>query len=114
MILGFDHVGVQTTEKQPNENWVAHSRVWVTNPRKHPHMIEFLRYEPDSPTPQFVKDNIHIAYRVDRLEDHLGDGEIVIPPFQVEEMARVVFLRANGLLVEYMEYLNDGAWFDEG
>lgn len=113
MILGFDHIGVVTTERQPNENWVEHSRVWVTNPRKHPHAIEFLRFEPDSPTPRIAKENIHIAFRVDRLEDHLTDGEIVIPPFQVVDMAKVVFIVANGLLIEYMQYLNDGSWFDE-
>jgi hypothetical protein len=113
MILGFDHVGVTTTEKQPGEFWVDQSRVWVTNPRKHPNSIEFLRYEPDSTVPQSVKDQVHVAFKVDRLEDHLEEGEIVIEPFQAGDMAKVVFLVKEGLLIEYMEYINDGSWFGE-
>jgi hypothetical protein len=29
----FDHVGLTTTEPQPDENWIEQSRCWVTNPR---------------------------------------------------------------------------------
>jgi hypothetical protein len=113
VITGFDHVGVTTTEKQPNERWVEQSRVWVTNPRKHPNSIEFLRYEPDSPVSQFVKDSVHVAFKVDRLEEHLDEGEIIIEPFQAGDMAKVVFILKEGLLIEYMEYINDGSWFGE-
>jgi hypothetical protein len=28
----FDHVGIPTDEKQPHEDWVESTRVWVTNP----------------------------------------------------------------------------------
>jgi hypothetical protein len=113
VILCFDHVGVVTTEKQPDEIWVEPSRVWVTNPRKHPNFIEFLRFEQDSQVPQIAKDSVHVAYKVDKLEDHLAEGEIIIEPFQVADMAKVVFLLKEGLLVEYMEYINDGSWFGE-
>lgn len=113
MILGFDHVGVVTTVPQEREYWVERSRVWVTNPRRHPRSVEYLRFESDSPTPAIVKEQIHVAYRVDRLEEHLADGEVIIEPFQVADMARVVFLIVDGYLVEYMEYINDGSWFGD-
>src|SRR5690606_2825941 len=81
----FDHVGITTTEPQPQEDWVEQSRIWVTNPRNHPEHIEFLRYEPDSTVPAFVRDNPHVAYRVDDLAPHLAAPgvEILIPPFIV-------------------------------
>ena len=53
----FDHVGITTTARQPDENWVEQSRVWVTNPRNHPEHIEFLRYEPGSTVPRLIIDN---------------------------------------------------------
>ena len=34
--LVFDHVGITTTERQPNEDWIEASKIWVTNPRHHP------------------------------------------------------------------------------
>lgn len=108
----FDHVGITTTVKQPAEDWVEASRIWVTNPRHHPEHIEFLRYEPDSTVPAAVRDNPHVAYRVDDLAPHLAaEGvEILIPPFIVGDFLEVVFVRKHGMIFEYMRYLKDG-WF---
>jgi hypothetical protein len=106
----FDHVGITTTVKQPNEDWVAQSRVWVTNPRHHPENIEFLRYEPDSTVPEAIKANPHIAFRVEALGPHIEGQEIIIPPFVVGDFLEVVFIRKYNTIFEYMRYLKDG-WF---
>ena len=113
-MLTFDHVGLTTTVRQPNEDWVEQSRVWVTNPRNHPEHIEFLRYEPDSTVPDFVKQNPHVAFRVDSLAPHLAAPgvEIIIPPFVVGDFLEVVFVKKYGALFEYMHYLKDG-WFGD-
>lgn len=106
----FDHVGLTTTEPQPNEDWVEQSRVWVTNPRQHPEHIEFLRYAPDSMVPMAVRDNPHVAYRVEALAPYLEGVEILIPPFVVADFLEVVFVRKYGMVFEYMHYLKEG-WF---
>ncbi len=110
-MLVFDHVGVTTTVRQPNENWVEQSRVWVTNPHDHPDRVEFLRYEPDSTVPDIIKQNPHVAFKVEALEPYLEGVEIVIPPFTVGDFLEVVFVRKHGLIFEYMHYLKEG-WFD--
>jgi hypothetical protein len=111
----FDHVGITTTIKQPNEDWVEQSRVWVTNPRNHPEHIEFLRYEPDSTVPDVIKQNPHIAFRVEDLKPHLAEPgvEIIIPPFVVGDFLEVVFVRKYDTIFEYMHYLKEG-WFGNG
>ena len=111
-MFDFDHVGITTTVRQPNENWVEQSRVWVTNPREHPEHIEFLRYEPDSSVPDVIKGNPHIAFRVASLSDHIAGLEIIIPPFVVGDFLEVVFVRKHNTIFEYMHYLKDG-WFDD-
>ena len=111
-MLVFDHVGITTTIKQPNEDWIETSRVWVTNPRNHPEQIEFLRYEPDSTVPQVIKDNPHVAFRVDDLAPHMEGQEIIIPPFTVGDFVEVVFIRKHNTIFEYMHYLND-SWFGD-
>jgi hypothetical protein len=110
----FDHVGITTADKQPDENWVEQSRVWVTNPRNHPEHIEFLRYEPDSTVPGIIKANPHIAFRVSSLEEHLRQPgvEIIIPPFVVGDFLEVVFVRKYNTIFEYMHYLKD-SWFGD-
>ena len=106
----FDHVGITTTVKQPDENWVEQSRVWVTNPRDHPEHIEFLRYEPGTTVPAAVRNNPHIAFRVDDLGPHIEGQEILIPPFVVGDFLEVVFIRKYDTVFEYMHYLKEG-WF---
>jgi hypothetical protein len=106
----FDHVGITTTVKQPGEDWVEQSRVWVTNPRNSPEHIEFLRYEPDTTVPGAVRDNPHIAFRVDDLRPHIEGQEILIPPFVVGDFLEVVFIRKYDTVFEYMHYLKEG-WF---
>ena len=106
----FDHIGITTTVPQPNEDWVEQSRVWVTNPRNHPEHIEFLRYAEGTTVPEIVRNNPHIAYRVDAIEPHIEGQEILIEPFIVGDFLKVVFIRKFGTVFEYMQYLKEG-WF---
>lgn len=113
-MFDFDHVGITTTAKQPDENWVEQSRVWVTNPKKHPEHIEFLRYEPDSTVPEIIKRNPHVAFRVAGVDEHLKQPgvAIIIPPFVVGDFLEVVFVQKHNTIFEYMHYLKDG-WFGD-
>ena len=60
--------------------------------------------------PEAIKNNPHVAFRVDKLEPHLVDAEILIPPFIVGDFLEVVFVRKHNTIFEYMRYLKDG-WF---
>ncbi len=109
----FDHVGIPTDERQPREMYVAETRVWVTDPAQHPHRIEYLRYEPDSPVRGPVRDLPHIAFQVDDLERAMAGSEIVLGPFQATDTLRVVFVLQDGAVFEFMENSEPGHWFRE-
>ena len=114
--LEWDHVGIPTTEVQPDETFVEATRVWVTNPRQHPQNLEFLRYEDDSPVTGPLRDQPHVAYRVPMgtLEALLeAADEILLPPWEAQAgVVRVGFALKDGACIEYMEYIGDPAqWF---
>ena len=111
----FHHIGLRATEVQPNENFVAATRVWVTDPMESPHKIEWLRYEPDSYLSEDFKNTPHVAYVVDALEPWIEGKELAIAPFEVGDpaFARVVFVYEDGFIAEYMAFKPDAAWFDE-
>ena len=111
-MLVFDHVGITAHEPQPGEDWVEQSRCWVTNPRNHPDSIEFLRYAPDSTVPEVIKNNPHIAFRVEDLAPYIAGTQILIPPFVVGDFLEVVFVLKHNTVFEYMRYLKEG-WFDK-
>ncbi len=101
----FEHVGIFTGEKKPNERFVAASKVWVTDFAKHPYRIEWLRS--DRPAKRPVRENPHIAFRVENIEkaEKAAKGlHATSKPFDAG-IARVAFYRSDdGATVEFMEY----------
>ena len=109
----FDHMGLPTDEKQPNEMYVAETKVWVTDPIAHPYRVEFLRYEPDSLVTGPVRDLPHIAFQVDDLDKYMEDGEILLGPFEPTDTLRVVFILKDGAVYEFMQNSGKQDWFKD-
>ncbi len=107
----FDHVGVPTEEKQPREMYVEATRVWVTDPACHPHRVEYLRFEPDSPVQGPVREMPHVAFRVDDLDCAIEGAQVLLGPFQATDSLRVVFVLRDGAVFEFMESSAPGRWF---
>jgi hypothetical protein len=109
----FDHIGCTSAVKKDNSFWVENTRVWVTNPKDHPFMVEWLYYEPDSPCPDALKNNPHVAYRIKNLDEAAKGLKLLLGPMIVDEFVRVGFYQyKDGSVVELMEYLRDeNEWF---
>jgi len=108
----FHHIGLPTDVSQPGEVYVADTKVWVTDPRKHPYKVEFLRFEKDSPVKGPVRDLPHVAYRVDDLKEAMRGEHILLGPFNPTPGLSVVFILKDGMPVEYMMFKeeNDLPW----
>lgn len=102
----FHHTGVITDQPQPGEVYVAASKVWVTSPERHPHRIEYLRYEPDSPVTGPVRERCHTAYVIEdeELETAIRGANVLLGPFDALEGLTVVFLEEDGAVIEYMRF----------
>ncbi len=96
--------GVVTEQVQPDEVYIAETKVWVTNPVNHPYRIEFLRYEPDSPVTPPVRNHCHIAYTVSDLDLALVGKRTLLGPFDALDGLRVVFIEEHGAVIEYMHF----------
>jgi len=113
--MEFDHVGMITDEKKADENWVEDTRVWVTDPNEHPYHVEYLRYEPDTPVTGPLRNQPHVAFKVENLEESSRGLKCLLGPFEVGGFVRVAFFETDdGAVVELMQYLGDkGQWFDK-
>jgi catechol 2,3-dioxygenase-like lactoylglutathione lyase family enzyme len=103
----FHHIGLPTDDPQPGEYFVEDTRVWVTDPRKHPYRVEYLRFESDSPVSGPVRDLPHVAYRVDDLEAALAGEEVLIEPFEPSPGFTVAFVVKDGAVIEFMKFESD-------
>jgi len=102
--LQFDHIGLITTEKKPNETYVAATKVWVTGIAAHPYRVEWLRFEPDTPVQSPVRDQPHVAFRVASIAAAAKGLKVLIEPFDAG-IAKVGFYQTeDGAVVEFMEY----------
>lgn len=101
----FDHIGLPTRDKQPNERFVEKTRVWVTDPHEHPFAVEYLRYEADSPVSEFLRTHPHVAFHVDSIARESANLKVLIEPFSSVAGHTVgFFLTEDGLPVELMEF----------
>ena len=109
-MLKFDHVGLVTDQKHQGEDFVAATRVWVTNPNEHPFRIEWLRFELDSPVEGPVRTQPHIAFSVPDLAEASKGMEVLIEPFDVGFAVVGFYKTQDGAVVELMEYKENAEW----
>lgn len=103
----FHHIGLPTDESREGEYFVADTKVWVTDPRKHAYRVEFLRFEADSPVTGPVRDLPHVAYRVDDIEAELKGEQVLVEPFNPSPRCTVAFILKDGAVIEFMKFEHD-------
>ncbi len=100
----FHHMGLPTDEKQPGEWYVEATKVWVTEPDDHKYMVEFLRYEPDSPVTGPLRELPHVCFETDDYKRDIEGSEVILGPFRPDDTRTVVFVMKDGCVFEYMQY----------
>jgi hypothetical protein len=103
----FHHIGLPTDTSQPGEVYVEETKVWVTDPRRHPFRVEYLRFENDSPVKGPVRDLPHVAFRVDNMEEALRGENVLLAPFSPSPGFVVAFVLHDGAVFEFMTYTNE-------
>jgi len=93
--------------------------VWVTNPRKHPNRIEYVRPK-QMPNVSREQQGLwklwhwpHVAYRVENLRAALAGNELVLGPFFPAPFMEVAFVHENGVVIEYIQYGELDHWFGQ-
>ncbi len=107
--MKFDHVGLITTEKKADEMFVEATRVWVTNFQGHPYKIEWLRFEDDSPLTGPVRNNPHVAFSVDNIEEASQGMKVLIEPFDAGPATVGFYESEDGAVVEFMKYKKENS-----
>jgi hypothetical protein len=115
----FDHIGIVTMQPQPDESWVEFSQVWVTNPRRHPQRIEYIR---PAQMPEIAAADVarwklwhlpHVAYRVDDLARAIEGQHVILGPFEPADFGSVAFILQDGAVIEYLQYTRLDTWFGQ-
>ncbi len=119
MRKAFDHIGIVSAEPHPGESWVEFSQVWVTNPRRHPQRIEYIRprewlqVSPEQVGLWKLWHWPHVAYRVEDLRAAIAGEEVILGPFAPGDFGEVAFILKEGVITEYLQYSDLTTWFGQ-
>ncbi len=100
----YHHIGIPTSTPREGEEYLEKYGMFVVGFDTNPYGIEWIRFEPQSPLPELVKQVPHVAFRVDDLDAELVGQEILIAPNSPSPGVRVAFIVHNGAPVEFLEF----------
>jgi len=102
----YHHMGIPTRQKMKEEKYIPHLKFYVSGFSESPFGIEWMRFDPDCPLPEMVKNIPHIAFEVDDLDYELEKRKpnILIPPNPPSEGVRVAMIEHNGAPVELLQF----------
>lgn len=103
-MIEFDHIGIVTEDNKNGEIFVEATRVWVTDFRKHPFRVEWLRFEPDTPVTGPVRTMPHLAFRTDSIAESSKGMKCLLEPFDTPMGVVGFFQTEDGAIIEFMEY----------
>ena len=101
----YHHVGIPTDVERDGETYLEQFKVFVSGYDTSPYGVEWMRFEPDCPLPDLVKQVPHVAFRVDDLESELQGKDVLIEPNSPSEGVRVAFIVENGAPIEFVEFV---------
>jgi len=98
------HIGVPVKTPKDQEAYAEGLKVHIAAPETNPMQFEYLRFEADTPMHKDIVENVHIAYKVDKLADYLEKHEVLCEPMEVNEELTIAFIKMDGVVVEIMEF----------
>lgn len=103
------HLGVPVQQKNDEDQYVYVDpiKLYVTNADRHEYKLQYVYPEKDSPLPEAVKTENHLAIEVDDIENEMKNfDEILYPPIDVFGKMKICFARKENIIFELTEFLN--------
>ncbi len=99
----FLHIGVPTTQEKEGASYAEGVGVYVTDPAASPFAIEYVRFMPGTIFPEEMQHDIHVAFEVDSIDEHIKNADYVITPKTDAGGMYLSFIRKDGAIIELIE-----------
>lgn len=100
----YHHLGIPTEHPKPNETYIEALGMYVSGFQTSPFGVEWMRFEPDSPVPELVQTQPHLAFVVNDMSIALDGKEILSLPTSPSEGLTVAMIAHEGAPIELMEF----------
>jgi len=102
----YNHLGIPTTKKLKNEEYLAELDVYHSGYQENEFNIEWMRYGKKCKLPKIVKKLPHIAFEVDDVYEAIKGHKVIIKPNIPMEGIIVAFVLVNNAPVEFIQFTN--------
>jgi hypothetical protein len=103
-MLKYHHIGIPTKTKMPREKYLPQFEMYVSGYEDSVYGIEWMRFEPECPLPEIVKNVPHVAFEVDNLLEAIEGKKVIIKPNSPSDGVQVAFIEDNEAPVELMQF----------
>jgi hypothetical protein len=100
----YHHIGIPYSTPRPDEQHLTGLGVHVCGFETSPYGIEWVRFDPNAPVPDLVRNVPHVAFVVDDLDEALEGKVVLIAPNAPSRGVRVAFILDDGAPVELLEF----------
>lgn len=102
--MKYHHLGIPTNQPKPGEEYLEKLKFFCTDHNNNPYGIQWMRFDPDCPLPDIVKNVPHVAFEVDDVEKAIAGKDVLIEPNSPSQGVKVAFILCNGAPVELLEF----------
>lgn len=115
MKLEFHHIGVPVGEKQPNERYSSLYGMYTSDAPNRDIHIQYHRFDPDSTLDRHIREQTHIAFKVDHAEEYIRDKEVIMPLYEPFPGYKAAMVLLDGVPVEVIETTlsEEEIWHDD-
>lgn len=102
--LRYHHIGIPTGRELPKKDYIPGYKMYASGYMKSPYGVEWLKFDPDCPLPDLVKNVPHVAFVVRDIKEAIEGKEVIIKPNSPSPGVLVAFIVDNGAPVEFLQF----------
>lgn len=109
----FHHLGVPTQEIRPREHYSESFKMY-TSDNNGKFRIQFHRFEENSPLHPVIRNNPHIALKVENLMTAIQGQDVILGPYEPIPRYKVAIINDGGMPIELIEtdLTDEALWTD--
>lgn len=99
----YHHIGIPTNKPQKNERFSTLFKMYTSDAENSEFKVQYHRYEKDSPLPEILKKNPHVAFKVKNLDEYIKNKKVILEPYYPLEGFKVAIIEDGGIPIELIE-----------
>ncbi len=109
----YHHMGIPTTEIREDERYSPRFKMY-TSGGSLPLRIQWHRFEEGSSLHHLIQTKMHVAFKVENLEEAIQGKELLLGPYEPIKYFHVAMFLEDGVLIELIETsLSESEIWDE-